>query len=46
MTRILIVEDEPTIAAALQDDLEIEGYAVEVAKDGARALELALDERL
>jgi DNA-binding response OmpR family regulator len=42
MTRILIVEDEPTIAAALQDDLEIEGYAVEVAKDGASALELAL----
>jgi len=38
----LIVEDEPTIAAALQDDLEIEGYAVEVAKDGASALERAL----
>ncbi len=42
MTSILIVEDEPTIAAALQDDLEIDGYAVEVVKDGARALELAL----
>jgi DNA-binding response OmpR family regulator len=42
MTRILIVEDEPTIAAALQDDLEMDGYAVEIAKDGAIGLELGL----
>ena len=34
MTRILVVEDEPTIAIGLQDDLEIEGYEVEVARDG------------
>jgi len=34
MSRILIVEDEPTIALALQDDLEIEGYEVEAASDG------------
>ena len=34
MTRILIVEDEPTIAIGLQDDLETEGYQVEVASDG------------
>ena len=34
MTRILIVEDEPTIAIGLQDDLETEGYEVEVASDG------------
>jgi two-component system, OmpR family, alkaline phosphatase synthesis response regulator PhoP len=42
MTRILVVEDEPTIAAAIKDDLEIEGYSVDVAKDGASALERAL----
>jgi DNA-binding response OmpR family regulator len=34
MTRILVVEDEPTIAIGLQDDLQIEGYEVEVASDG------------
>jgi two-component system alkaline phosphatase synthesis response regulator PhoP/two-component system response regulator VicR len=34
MTRILVVEDEPTIALGLKDDLEAEGYAVEVARDG------------
>ena len=33
MTRILVVEDEPTIAIGLQDDLEAEGYDVEVASD-------------
>ena len=34
MSRILIVEDEPTIALALQDDLEIEGYEVDAVSDG------------
>jgi DNA-binding response OmpR family regulator len=34
MTRILVVEDEPTIAIGLQDDLVAEGYQVEVASDG------------
>jgi two-component system alkaline phosphatase synthesis response regulator PhoP len=34
MTRILVVEDEPTIAIGLHDDLEAEGFDVEVAKDG------------
>jgi DNA-binding response OmpR family regulator len=34
MTRILVIEDEPTIAIGLQDDLEAEGYEVEVAGDG------------
>lgn len=37
MKRILIVEDEPVIAIALQDDLEAEGYAVEAVSDGATA---------
>jgi len=36
--RILVVEDEPTIAMGLRDDLEIEGFAVEVAGDGTTAL--------
>ncbi len=37
MTRILLVEDEPTIAAGVRDDLELEGYSVEVVTDGASA---------
>jgi len=37
MTRILVVEDEPTIAIGLQDDLETEGYEVDVASDGDSA---------
>jgi two-component system, OmpR family, alkaline phosphatase synthesis response regulator PhoP len=32
--RILVVEDEPGIAMALEDDLTMEGYSVEVAGDG------------
>jgi DNA-binding response OmpR family regulator len=34
MTRILIVEDEPSIALVLENDLKLEGYDVEVARDG------------
>ncbi|MBP1597159.1 MAG: two component transcriptional regulator, winged helix family [Acidobacteria bacterium] len=37
MTRILIVEDDANIALGLQYDLNLEGYAVEVAADGDRA---------
>jgi len=36
--RILVVEDEPTIATGLRDDLEIEGFAVEVVDNGSAAL--------
>ena len=32
--RILVIEDEPTIAMGLHDDLEAEGYQVEMATDG------------
>jgi DNA-binding response OmpR family regulator len=39
MQRILVVEDEPTIATGLQDDLEQEGYAVEVVNDGTVAIQ-------
>jgi len=41
--RILVVEDEPTIATGLRDDLEFEGFAVEVAGDGTSALARILD---
>ena len=34
MKKILIVEDEPSIALALEADLRREGYATEVARDG------------
>ena len=34
MTRILVVEDEPTIALGLHDDLQLEGFDVEVVSDG------------
>ncbi len=37
MSRILIVEDDPAIAIALEDDLRLEGYAVEVVRDGEAA---------
>ena len=38
MPRILVVEDEPGIALALEDDLTVEGYAVEVIRDGPTAV--------
>ncbi|MEU5995019.1 response regulator transcription factor [Spirillospora sp. NPDC047418] len=40
-TRVLVVEDEPTIARAVADRLEAEGFAVEVAGDGPSAVERA-----
>ena len=44
--RILVVEDEPTIATGLRDDLELEGFAVEVADDGTAALSRILEGKL
>lgn len=41
MKRILIVEDEPTIAMVLEDDLRGEGYQTETATDGNTAARLA-----
>ena len=35
MARILVVEDDPAIALGLEDDLTLEGYQIEIAKDGA-----------
>ena len=37
MTRILLVEDEPSIAAGVRDDLQLEGYTVDLAVDGDSA---------
>jgi DNA-binding response OmpR family regulator len=45
MQRILIVEDEPAIAMALEDDLRLEGFAVEVVHDGETASRRARAER-
>ena len=45
MMRILIVEDEPTIATGLKDNFEVEGYAVEVVDDGDAALDRILEGR-
>ena len=41
LTRILVVEDEPGIALALEDDLTLEGYRVEVIQDGLTAVKRA-----
>jgi DNA-binding response OmpR family regulator len=44
VTRILVVEDEPIIAGALQDDLTLEGYEVTVVSDGVAASKRATGE--
>lgn len=41
MSRILIVEDEPGIAFALENDLQAEGYDVKLVSDGQQALRRA-----
>lgn len=44
MVKILIVEDEPSILMALQDDLSLEGYEVLTARDGPSGLNSAIEE--
>lgn len=39
MKKILIVEDEPNMRLGLKDNLEFEGYQVEIATDGKQGLE-------
>lgn len=39
--KILVVEDEPSVAVALRDSLESEGYEVQLATDGREGLCLA-----
>jgi DNA-binding response OmpR family regulator len=41
MSRILVVEDDTAIAVALEDDLRLEGYEVEVVHDGETAAKRA-----
>jgi DNA-binding response OmpR family regulator len=41
VTRVLVVEDEPEIAAALEAELRHEGYAVRVERDGLLGLSTA-----
>ncbi len=42
MARILVIEDEPAMQTGLRDNLEIEGYEVEIAGDGTSGLESLL----
>jgi len=44
MSRILIVEDEPGIAFALESDLQTDGYDVTLVGDGVEAVRRALSE--
>jgi two-component system alkaline phosphatase synthesis response regulator PhoP len=41
MTRVLVVEDNKNLATGLRNNLEIEGYEVDVAPDGTTGLALA-----
>jgi DNA-binding response OmpR family regulator len=45
MQRILVVEDNPDLAFGLRNNLEIEGYTVDVADDGHKALVRARTDR-
>ncbi len=45
MTRILCVEDEPTLRRTLGTNLKARGYDIDLAPDGATALTLASNER-
>lgn len=45
MYRILIVEDEPNMRLGLKDNLEFEGYEVDLAEEGNSGLEKILNNR-
>lgn len=45
MTKILIVEDEPNMRLGLKDNLEFEGYNVQLAEDGEDGLNKILDNK-
>ncbi|HEX2521859.1 MAG TPA: response regulator, partial [Terriglobia bacterium] len=46
MGKVLIVEDDPSMAVALRDGFEYEGYSVQVARDGTEGLRLACAKKL
>ena len=41
MARVLVVDDEPQILRALRINLRVRGYDVDIAANGAQALEMA-----
>ena len=45
MTRVLVIEDNPDLAFGLRNNLEIEGYQVDAATDGAAGLTQAREGR-
>lgn len=45
MRNILVIEDEPSVALALRDSLESEGYAVQTAADGSEGFRMASAEK-
>ncbi|MGE4295428.1 MAG: response regulator transcription factor [Campylobacterales bacterium] len=45
MARILLLEDDPVLSATLLDLLRLEGYAVDLAKNGEKAADLAYKNR-
>jgi DNA-binding response OmpR family regulator len=45
MSRVLVVEDEAHLAQGLQFNLQAEGHAVEVARDGETALDQLVDKK-
>ena len=42
--RVLLIEDEPSVARFIRKGLEQEGYAVDLATDGETGLQLAIEE--
>lgn len=46
MGKVLIVEDEKTIAQNISDYLEVAGYKTTIANDGEKALEIFLDDNI
>ena len=45
MTRVLIVDDEPAVRAALDRALRLDGYEITLAADGREALDSLADTR-
>src|SRR3954454_10066942 len=46
MTRVLIVDDEPAVRAALDRALRLDAYDIELARDGREALDRLAETRL